>query len=123
MDPLGFALENFDATGKWRIVDMDGETPIDASGALPDGTEFQGPAALRKLLLNRPEQLVSTVTGKLMTYALGRGVEYYDAPAIRSVIRESARNNYRWSSIILGIVQSVPFQMRSTQVIEPTASH
>ncbi|NOT28166.1 MAG: DUF1592 domain-containing protein [Acidobacteria bacterium] len=123
MDPLGFALENFDATGKWRTVDQDGETPIDASGALPDGTAFEGPTALRHLLMKRPEQLVTTVTEKLLTYALGRGVEYYDAPAIRSIIRDAAPSNYRWSSIILGIVKSVPFQMRAAAAVAPVASH
>ena len=89
MDPLGFALENFDATGRWRTLDIDGETPIDASGALPDGTKFQGPAELRKILLSRPEQLVTTVTDKLLTYSLGRGVEYYDAPAVRAIMRDA----------------------------------
>ena len=115
MDPLGFALENFDATGKWRTVDIDGVTPIDASGVLPDGTKFQGPAELRKVLLSHPEQFVATLTQKLLTYSLGRGVEYYDAPAIRKVMQEAALNKYRWSSIILGIVKSVPFQMRRSQ--------
>jgi hypothetical protein len=112
MDPLGFALENFDATGKWRTTD--GTGPIDASGVLPDGTKFEGPAELRKLLLSHPEQLVHTVTEKLLTYALGRGVEYYDAPAIRKIVRESAPGDYRWSSVIVGIVKSMPFQMRSS---------
>ena len=113
MDPLGFALENFDPTGKWRTTDSSGD-PIDASGVLPDGTKFDGPAELRKLLLNRPEQLVHTVTEKLLTYALGRGVEYYDAPAIRKIVGESAAEDYRWSSVIVGIVKSMPFQMRSS---------
>jgi hypothetical protein len=113
MDPLGFALENFDPTGKWRTTDGSGD-PIDASGALPDGTKFNGPAELRKLMLVRPEQLVHTVTEKMLTYALGRGVEYYDAPAIRKIVGESARNDYRWSSVIVGIVKSMPFQMRSS---------
>jgi hypothetical protein len=112
MDPLGFALENFDATGKWRTTE--GDSPIDASGVLPDGTKFQGPAELRKILLGRPEQLVHTVTEKLLTYALGRGVEYYDAPAIRKIVHEAQPADYRWSSLIIGIVNSLPFQMRST---------
>jgi mono/diheme cytochrome c family protein len=110
MDPLGFALENFDATGKWRTIE--GSTPIDASGLLPDGTRFQGPAELRRLLLGRPEQIAKTITEKLLTYALGRGVEYYDAPAIRGILREAASGGYRWSSLVLGIVKSAPFQMR-----------
>lgn len=110
MDPLGFALENFDATGKWRTTDAG--SPIDTSGVLPDGTKFQGPAELRKLLLGHPEQFVHTVTEKLLTYALGRGVEYYDAPAIRKIIRDAEPNDHRWSSLIVGIVKSMPFQMR-----------
>jgi hypothetical protein len=113
MDPLGFALENFDATGKWRASDGNNNA-IDASGVLPDGTKFDGPAQLRKLLLDHPEQLVHTVTEKLLTYALGRGVAYYDAPAIRKIVRESAPGDYRWSSLIVGIVKSMPFQMRSS---------
>ena len=121
MDPLGFALENFDATGKWRSIDIDGQTPIDASGVLPDGTRLQGPAELRKILLSHPEQLVTTLTQKLLTYSLGRGVEYYDAPAIRKIMQDAAINDYRWSSIILGIVRSVPFQMRKSQEVQPIA--
>jgi hypothetical protein len=113
MDPLGFALENFDATGRWRT--KEGETSIDASGVLPDGTKFQGPAELRKLLLNHPEQFVHTLTEKLLTYALGRGVEYYDAPAVREILRKAETSDYRWSSIILGIVNSAPFQMRRSR--------
>jgi len=111
MDPLGFALENFDGTGTWRTTDAD--APIDSSGVLPDGTLFQGPAGLQKVLLeSKKEEFITTVTDKLLTYALGRGVESYDAPAIRSIIREAAPNDYRWSSLILGIVNSTPFQMR-----------
>jgi len=112
MDPLGFALENFDAIGKWRSVSGADDTPVDAAGVLPDGTTFQGPTELRKILLGRRELFVRNVTEKLLTYALGRGTEYYDAPAIREISRGAARNDYRWSSIILGIVRSMPFQMR-----------
>jgi hypothetical protein len=112
MDPLGFALENFDAIGKWRTVDA--ETPVDASGTLPDGTKFEGLDGLRGLLLRDREQFVSNVIGKLLGYGLGRGVKHYDLPAIRSVLRSSAANDYRWSSIILGVVQSIPFQMRQS---------
>jgi hypothetical protein len=115
MDPLGFALDNFDAIGKWRTTSGAGNTPIDSSGSLPDGTKFQGPAGLRKILLSQPEQFVNTVTEKLLTYALGRGVEYYDAPAIRAIMREAAPGDYRWSSLILGIVKSTPFQMSRTR--------
>jgi hypothetical protein len=112
MDPLGFALENFDAIGRWRASDGAGNGAIDATGVLPDGTKFQGPAELRKLLLSRGEEIVTTATEKLLTYALGRGVEYYDAPAVRTIVREAAPGDYRWSSLILGIVKSAPFQMR-----------
>src|SRR5262249_7066576 len=100
MDPLGFALENFDAVGKWRNVDAN--APVDSSGVLVDGTEFTGPAELRQVLLNRREQVVHTAAEKLLTYALGRGLEYYDAPAVRRIVREAAPSDYRWSSIILG---------------------
>jgi len=110
MDPLGFALENFDAVGKWRT--SDGGAKIDASGALADGTAVDGPATLRAALLSHREQFAQTVVEKLMTYALGRGVEYYDSPAVRQIVRSSASNDYRWSSIVLGIVRSTPFQMR-----------
>jgi mono/diheme cytochrome c family protein len=113
MDPLGFALENFDAVGKWRSAE-DGEV-IDASASLPDGTKFAGVAGLRNLLLGRREQFVNTFTEKLLTYALGRELEYYDMPAVRKITREAAANDYRWSSIILGIVNSVPFQMSITK--------
>ena len=111
MDPIGFALENYDAVGRWRAEDAG--TTIDASGKLPDGTEFQGPAGLRQLLLTKyRDDFVQTATEKLLTYALGRGVEYYDYPTIRSIDREAARDNYRISSLILAIVKSTPFQMR-----------
>ena len=114
MDPLGFALENFDGIGRWRTT-SEANTPIDASGMLPDGTRFQGPVGLREILLDRREQFVTTVTERLLTYALGRGVEYYDAPAIRRIRREAAPNDYRWSSLISGIVKSTPFQMRRSR--------
>jgi len=116
MDPLGFALENFDGIGAWRTTDA-GE-PIDASGVLPDGTPFRGPAELQRVLLeSKSAEFVATATERLLTYALGRGVESYDAPAIRSIIREAAPNNYRWSSLILGIVKSTPFQMRRSRAL------
>ena len=115
MDPIGFALENFDAIGKWRTTSGAGNVPIDSSGVLPDGTKFQGPAELRRILLSHPEQFVTTVTEKLLTYALGRGVEYYDEPAVRKIMREAASNDYRWSSLIAGIVGSTPFQMRRSR--------
>ena len=114
MDPLGFALENFDAIGKWRDVDEVGG-PVDVTGALPDGNAFEGPAGLRQMLQARGEEFVGTVTSKLLTYALGRGVEASDLPAIRSIMREAEPGGYRWSSIILGIAKSTPFQMRSSE--------
>jgi mono/diheme cytochrome c family protein len=110
MDPLGFSLENFDALGQWRTVD--GQTPIDATGVLLDGTNVDGPAALRRALVAQKEQFVRTVTGKLLTYAVGREMEYFDAPAIRAIVRAAAADDYRWSSAILAIVKSPPFQMR-----------
>ena len=115
MDPIGLGLENFDALGIWRATLPDGQ-PIDASGTLSNGTQFNGPAGLRKALLARPEVFVHTMTTKLLTYALGRGVDYYDEPAIRDIIRESARRNYSFSSLTPGIVRSLPFQWR--QVVE-----
>jgi hypothetical protein len=113
MDPIGFSMENFNAVGKWRT--KDGNNPIDASGVLLDGTKFQGSTEMQKIFLSRPEVFVTTVTEKLLTYALGRGLEYYDEPAVRSITREAAPNHYRWSAIILGIVKSAPFQMRISQ--------
>jgi len=110
MDPLGFALENFDAIGRWRTIDA--KNPIDPSGTLPDGKKFEGPAGLRTVLLTKRDEFASTVTEKLLTYAVGRGVEYYDEPAVRKILRESAPSEYRWSSLVLGIVNSTPFQMR-----------
>jgi hypothetical protein len=112
MDPLGFALENFDGIGRWRTTSGATNTPIDSSGTLPDGTKFQGPAELRKILLSHREEFVTNMTEKLLTYGLGRGAEYFDAPAIRKVVRESGPSEYTWSSLILGIVKSVPFEMR-----------
>ncbi len=109
MDPLGFALENFDAIGRWRTVDA-GVT-IDASAVLPDGTAFEGPAGLRSLLLREPERFAATVTERLLTYALGRGLTYKDAPTVREITRQAAQDDYRWSSLILAVVKSVPFQM------------
>jgi hypothetical protein len=114
MDPLGFALENFDAIGEWRAQDRWAGTPIDASGQLIDGTKIAGPVDLRNALMRRPAQFAQTVTEKLMTYALGRSVESYDMPAVRAIVRDAARDNYRFSSIVKGIVRSAPFQMRKT---------
>ena len=114
MDPIGFSLENYDAVGKWRNV-FAGQ-PIDASGLLPDGNTFDGPDGLRDLLLSRPDDFVGTITEKLMRFALGRSLEYYDMPAIRKIVRDAAESDYRWSAIILGVVESVPFQMRRSEI-------
>ena len=113
MDPLGLALENFDAVGKWRALDESGG-PIDASGAMPDGTKFDGPDGLRQALMGS-DRFVMTLTEKLMTYGLGRGIEYYDEPAVREIVRNASRDDFRLVSLIRGVVQSVPFQMRRTK--------
>jgi len=110
MDPLGFGLENFDAIGRWRI--QEAGSRIDASGTLLDGTKFQGPVELRNGLLKHPELFVATAAEEMLTYALGRRLEAYDQPALRGIVREAAVSNYRWSTLILGIVKSLPFQMR-----------
>jgi hypothetical protein len=114
MDPLGLSLENFDAVGRWRDR-MDPRTgAIDVSGAFPDGTQFEGAAGLREILLGRPEQFVTNVAAKLLTYGLGRGLEDSDAPTVRAIRREAALASYSFSSLIVGIVNSTPFQMRKT---------
>ena len=114
MDPLGLALENYDAVGKWRATGATGR-PIDASGSLPDGTAFEGPTGLRTLLLERSELFIGTLTEKLLAYALGRGPEYYDRPTVRAITRFAAGEDYRWSAIVVGIVQSTPFRMRRSE--------
>ncbi len=112
MDPLGLSLEHFDAIGQWRTTDAG--TPINASGVLLDGTKVDGPVALRRALVAQKEQFVRAVAGKMLTYAVGRGLEYYDAPAIRGIVRAAAADDYRWSSTILALVKSAPFRMRRT---------
>ena len=112
MDPVGFALENYDAVGRWRTIEE--AKPIDSSGGLPDGSTFQGVEGLQKALMSRPDLFVSTFTEKLLTYALGRGVEYYDAPAVRNIVADAQAKDFRFSSVVLGIVNSTPFQMRRT---------
>jgi hypothetical protein len=111
IDPVGFALENFDAVGRWREDEGD-SGPIDVSGTLPGIGDVKGVAGLEEALLQRPELFAATLTEKLLTFALGRGIEYYDAPAVRKILREAQPGGYRFSSLILGIVNSVPFQMR-----------
>ena len=113
MDPVGLSLENFDAIGRWRDRSETKQT-IDASGELPDGATFDGPAELKAALLSHPDRFVTTVAEKLLIYALGRGVEYYDAPTVRAIVREAADDDYRLSTLIKGIVRSMPFQMRRT---------
>jgi mono/diheme cytochrome c family protein len=110
-EPIGLALENFDAVGSWRT--LDGDSPIDASGVLVDGTKVEGVASLRDALVRRSDQFVRVVTEKMMTYALGRGVEYRDMPLVRSIVRDSAASNYKFTSLVLGIVKSAPFQMNT----------
>jgi hypothetical protein len=115
-EPIGLGMENFDAIGAWRTVD--GESPIDPRGVLVDGTKIEGIASLRDSLVSRSDQFARVVTEKLLTYALGRGVEYQDMPTLRSIVRDSAGNKYKFSSLVLGIVKSPPFQtnMKSTDV-------
>jgi hypothetical protein len=113
MDPLGFALENFDAVGAWRTDDEGAR--IDASGQLADGATIDGVVAVRQAILSRPELFVSTMTEKLLTYSIGRGIDYRDMPAVRQIVRQAARTDYRFSSLVLGVVESVPFLMRNAQ--------
>lgn len=116
MDPIGFALENYDGIGKWRAKDAG--VPIDATGKLPDGTKFNGPSELKKILLTgHRDEFAATVTEKLLTYALGRGLEAYDAPAIRTIMREAAKDDYRLPALINAIINSQPFQMRRTPIL------
>jgi hypothetical protein len=124
MDPIGLSMENFDAVGAWRT--RDGGTlgsPINASGELLDGTKVDGVVTLRQALLSQPDLFVGTVAEKLMVYALGRGLAYYDMPEVRRMVRESAGQNYRFSSLILGVVNSTAFQKRakvSSDIENPT---
>jgi hypothetical protein len=119
MDPLGLALENFDALGQWREKEPGGA--IDASGQLANGTPIDGPVALRKAVLARPEMFVRTLTEKLMTYGLGRGIELDDRPVVRDVARKAAARDYRWSAIVLGIVRSAAFQMKKAPAPDTVA--
>jgi len=112
MDPLGLALENFDAVGKWREKDRLAGQPIDSSGELPDGSKINGPDDLRAALMKNPDQFVQTLTEKLMTYALGRTVEYHDMPTVRAITRATAADGYKFSDVVMGIVNSDAFQMR-----------
>jgi len=118
MDPIGFALENFDAIGRWRNVD-DG-AKIDPAGVLFNGAKVSGPIALREMLTSRPETFAGVMTERLLTYALGRGVEYYDMPVVRKIVRDAAARNYRFSALVLGVVNSAPFQMKMKAAPEAT---
>jgi mono/diheme cytochrome c family protein len=120
MDPLGFALENFDAIGKWRIRSEDG-APIDASGVLLDGSKINGPVTLRAALMSRSDVFVSTLTEKLLTYALGRGIDYSDQPAVRAIVARAAADQYKFSDLVEGIVQSPPFRMKTKTTPETTS--
>jgi hypothetical protein len=122
IDPLGFALENFDVDGTWRTEDRLAAKPIDSLGTLPDGTRLEGPDGLRKALLERPERFAQLLTEKLMTYALGRPIEYYDMPAVRRILRSSAEEDFRLSALVLGIVESDPFQEQHAPPVELAAA-
>jgi len=112
MDPLGFALENFDATGMWRDKDRFAGVAIDSAGELPDGTKINGPDDLRKALLRHPDQFVQTFTENLLTYAMGRTHEYYDMPTVRKIVRDTAAKDYKFSAIVQAVVKSEQFKMR-----------
>jgi hypothetical protein len=119
MDPIGFALENFDAVGTWRI--RDSGLDIDATGQMVDGTKVDGPVSLRKALVAQSDSFVRTFTEKLLTYALGRGIEYYDMPAVRAITRAAAQQDNHFSAFVLGIVNSAPFQMRRAEGVYASA--
>jgi Protein of unknown function (DUF1592)/Protein of unknown function (DUF1588)/Protein of unknown function (DUF1585)/Protein of unknown function (DUF1587)/Protein of unknown function (DUF1595)/Planctomycete cytochrome C len=116
MDPIGFAMENFDAVGRWR--DSDDGKAIDVSGVLTDGSKFNGIAGLKQMLLRDPDRFVGALTQKLLMYAIGRNVQYYDLPAVREIVRQAAKSNYQFSSLVIGVAESVPFQMRQSQPAE-----
>jgi hypothetical protein len=121
IDPVGFALENFDSVGKWRDVGADG-APLDVAGTLADGTKVNGPKALREAILSRPDAFTNVVTGRMLTYALGRGLEPSDMPVVRRIVKKAAQSDYRLSSIVMGIVESAPFQMRTKLEAEPQSA-
>ena len=122
IDPLGFALEKFDAVGRWTEIDRMARTPIDSSGVMADGTPVDGPLDLRNAILARPDQFVQTFTEKLMTFGLGRAVEYHDMPTIRRIVRESAADNFQFSELVLGIVRSDQFRMKHKPANEVTVA-
>jgi hypothetical protein len=112
IDPVGFALENFDSIGNWRDTGPDGE-PLDVAGTLVDGTKVNGPVALRQAILSRPDAFVTVVTERMLTYALGRGLEPSDMPVVRRIVKKSAQSGYQLSSVVTSIIESIPFQMRT----------
>ena len=116
MDPLGFGLENYNAIGGWRTAD--GDFPIDASGELPGGVRFNGPAELKSLLHDRADQFARNLVQKMLTYALGRGLERYDKPVVDKISSGMSENGYRFASLLLGIVESPPFQMRRPEGVD-----
>jgi hypothetical protein len=122
MDPLGLALENFNAVGQFRANDPDTLTPIDATGQLPDGTKINGLDDLRQALVSRPDhQFVQAFTENLMTYALGRSLDYHDMPTVRRIVRQAAADDYRFKSIVLGVVSSDAFRKREVENLAPVA--
>jgi hypothetical protein len=122
MDPLGFALENFSAVGQYRVDDPDTHTPIDASGVLPDGTPVKSAADLRRALASHPEQFVRTFTENLMTFALGRQADWQDMPTVRAIVRDAAKDDYRFESLVLGIVTSDQFRKREVAAPSPAGT-
>jgi hypothetical protein len=122
MDPLGFALENFDATGMWRDKDRFANTIIDSEGELPDGTKLKGPDDLRNALLRRPDQFVQTFVENLLTYSMGRTREYYDMPTVRKIVHETAAKDYKFSAIVQAVVRSEQFQMHRVPQSQPVLS-
>jgi hypothetical protein len=119
MDPMGLSLENFDAMGQWQAKDRDAGLAIDTQGQMADGTRVGGPDDLRKALMRNPERFVETLTGKLMTFALGRTLDFRDMPTVRAIVRNAAHDQYRFSSIVLGIIASPQFQSQRV----PGAGH
>ena len=120
MDPVGFSLENFDLVGKWR--DLEEGSPIDTTGTMVDGTRLDGPASLRRALLDRSDAFVTVASEKLLTYAVGRVLTASDMPAVRAIVRNAARNKYRFSSLVAGVVHSQPFQMRTVDRPRPATA-
>jgi hypothetical protein len=112
MDPIGFSMENFDAIGRWR--DTDGGAPLDVSGVFPEGTTFNGVTGLKRELVRNPEAFIQAVAERLLMYGLGRNLQYYDAPAVRQMLRDAAAQKHTLASLVLGVVKSRPFQMRQT---------